>query len=244
MIIPNRILLFYLNYKNHARRTCEILLKSIFIAGMKFKRPLNVLLLLLLTVFSALMIQLSLPYFTTRYDVDFLLTKQKIIHIKHWRYSFYTHITFSIFALIAGFTQFSKYLIQKKKIVHRLMGYIYVTDILLIAGPSGLIMSFYSNGTGVAKTSFILLSSLWMIFTGIALLRVRSGDFISHRNWMIRSYALTLSAISLRLYAFILPSLVHLNAHDEYALIAWLSWTINLLAAELIIYRKRNNLFA
>lgn len=211
---------------------------------MRFKTQVNIALLLLLAVFSALMIQLSVPYFTTRYDVDFLLTKQKIIHLKHWRYSFYTHITCSIFALIAGFTQFSKYLIQNKKLIHRAMGYIYVSDILLLAGPSGLIMSFYSNGTIVAKTSFVLLSCLWILFTGVALLKAKAGDFISHRNWMIRSYALTLSAISLRLFALILPAFIHLSAHDEYALIAWLSWTINLVIAELIIYLKRKSLFA
>lgn len=209
---------------------------------MKPRNVVNLLLLLFLTVFCGLMLQLSIPYFSFRYDVDFLLTKQNIIHIKHWRYAFYTHVFFSIFALIAGFTQFSDYILKKQKKLHRFMGYIYVTDILLLAGPSGLVMSFYSNGMLITQTSFIILSSLWIIFTGLAFLRAKQRDFKAHRDWMIRSYALTLSAISLRLYALVFPWFFHLSAHDEYTLIAWLSWTMNLAIAELIIRRKKFSL--
>jgi hypothetical protein len=211
---------------------------------MRYTNALNIFLVITLIVFCALMLQLSIPYFTFEYDVDFLLTKQKIIHIKHWRYSFYTHVLLSIFALIAGLTQFSSYVLKKHKKLHRVMGYIYVTDILLVAGPSGLIMSFYSNGTEVTKTSFVILSCLWIIFTAIAFIKAKQKQFVSHRNWMIRSYALTLSAISLRLYALVLPCFIHLTAHEEYTLIAWLSWTINLVIAELIIYYRKPQLFA
>ncbi|PBQ32359.1 hypothetical protein CNR22_11450 [Sphingobacteriaceae bacterium] len=204
------------------------------------KRITGIGLLFLLIVFCVLMIRLTLPYFSMRYDVDFLLTKQKIIHLKVWRYAFYLHIFLSIFALIAGFTQFSVYVLKKHKRLHRLMGYIYVTDVLLLAGPAGLVMSFFANGTALAKTSFVLLSVLWILFTTIALIKVKRQEFKAHQNWMIRSYALTLSAISLRLYAVLFPKFFHINAFDQYALMAWLSWTINLLIAEYIIYKKRN----
>ena len=194
-----------------------------------------------ISLFSWLMIDLTLPYLSFTYDVDFLLTKQKIIHVKHWRYAFNFHILFSIFSLIAGLTQFSQYIITKHKKLHRIMGYIYVVDVICIAGPSGLIMAFYANGTIVSKTSFVLLSLLWILFTCRAIIKASKKDFIEHEKWMIRSYSLTLSAISLRLMAFILPKFIHLSAHTEYALIAWLSWSINLLLAEWIIYRKKSN---
>jgi len=194
-----------------------------------------------ISLFSWLMIDLTLPYLSFTYDVDFLLTKQKIIHVKHWRYAFNFHILFSIFSLIAGLTQFSQYILTKHKKLHRIMGYIYVVDVICIAGPSGLIMAFYANGTIVSKTSFVLLSLLWILFTSLAIIKAFKKDFIEHEKWMKRSYALTLSAISLRLMAFILPKFIHLSAHTEYALIAWLSWTINLLLAEWIIYRKKSN---
>ncbi len=208
---------------------------------MNLFKLINICLFLLLVFFCVLMLRLSVPYFSFKIDVDFLLTKQNIIHIKHWRYAFYTHVFLSIFALLAGLTQFSKYILLKQKKGHRLMGYIYVIDVLFLAGPAGFIMSFYANGTLASKTSFVLLSLLWIFFTAVALQKIKQKNFAEHRNWMIRSYALTLSAISLRLFAFILPKFWHLNAFDEYTLIAWLSWLLNLAVAEFIIFRKRNS---
>lgn len=204
------------------------------------QRAFHIFLVTLLLIFSFLMFRLSLPYFSGRYDIEFLKTKQYIIHVKIWRYAFYIHIGLSILALIAGFTQFNSLLLKKRKQVHRFMGYVYVVDILFLAGPSGLVMSFYANGDLLAKLSFVILSLLWILFTWIAYLKIKRGKFKQHKNWMIRSYALTLSAISLRLYALMLPKLPHLNAFDQYALIAWLSWTLNLLVAELIILGARN----
>lgn len=192
-------------------------------------------------LFSWLMIDLTLPYLNFTYDVEFLLTKQKIIHIKHWRYAFNFHILFSVFSLVAGITQFSNYIITKHKKLHRIMGYIYVVDVMCIAGPSGLIMAFYANGDIVSKTSFIVLSILWILFTAIALVKAFKKNFIEHEKWMIRSYALTLSAITLRLLALVMPKMIHLDAHQEYATIAWLSWLINLIIAEYIIFEKKLN---
>lgn len=194
-----------------------------------------------ISLFCWLMIDLTLPYLSFTYNVDFLLTKQKIIHLRHWRYAFNFHILFSIFSLIAGLTQFSNYILTKYKKLHRMMGYIYVVDVMCIAGPSGLIMAFYANGTIVSKTSFVLLSVLWIGFTSVAIIKALKKDFLEHEKWMIRSYSLTLSAISLRLMALIFPKIIHLDAHTEYAVLAWLSWTINLLIAECLIYFKTIN---
>lgn len=202
------------------------------------KNIVNVVGLILLIVFCYLMIRLSLPYFTFKYDVDFLLTKQKIIHIKHWRYAFYVHVFLSSITLIAGLFQFSNFILKRYKKLHRTMGYLYIVTIIGFAGPSGLIMAFYANGTIWAKISFVILSLLWILFTTIALIKAKQQQFNAHKKWMIRSFALTLSAITLRLLALVLPKFIHLNAFDEYTLIAWLSWTVNLAIAEGIILIK------
>lgn len=198
--------------------------------------------LITISLFCWLMLDLTLPYLSFKPDVDFLLTKQKIIHLRHWRYAFYTHILFSILTLASGLTQFSSYILTKHKKLHRAMGYVYVIDVLCLAGPSGLVMGFYANGDVLAKTSFVLLSALWICFTAVALYKAKQKQIDAHRHWMIRSYALTLSAITLRLLALVLPKFVHLEAHTEYALIAWLSWTLNLFVAECIIVYRRQKL--
>ena len=100
-------------------------------------------------------------------------------------------------------------------------------------------MSFYANGNLTAKISFVLLSVLWILFTALAFMYALKRDFVLHRNFMMRSYALTLSAVTLRGYAFLLPYFSHLEAKQEYALLAWSSWTINLIIAEILIYFKQ-----
>src|SRR5687768_10516323 len=92
-------------------------------------------------LFSAwLMLQITLPYFSFRIDVDFLLTKQSIIHIKIWRWAFYTHISTSLVVLVLGVFQFSKSILRKYPIWHRWAGKIYIAFILFASGPSGLVM--------------------------------------------------------------------------------------------------------
>lgn len=188
-----------------------------------------------LAVFTVLMIRLSWPYTSFRYDVDFLLTKQRIIHLFHWRTAFYIHVFLSWLALLAGFTQFLPQRSAFWRALHKRVGYIYVADIVFFAAPSGLIMAFYANGGVAAKLSFVVLSCLWWLCTFVAYRHALKKKFDQHRKWMIRSYALTLSAITLRLLAIVLPALVHLSGREEYTLMAWLSWMINLLVAEVII---------
>jgi hypothetical protein len=195
--------------------------------------------ILLVLYCSSLMLLITLPYLSFKLNVDFLLTKQSIIHIRHWRYAFYLHILTSVFVMLAGATQFWNYFLRNYRQWHRRVGKLYVFVILFISGPAALIMSIYANGTTVAKSSFVILSLLWIFFTGIAFRFALHKSFVQHRNFMIRSYALTLSAITLRLYALILPHFVHMNGKDEYSLIAWASWTLNLLAAEIIIFYTR-----
>jgi hypothetical protein len=55
---------------------------------------------------------------------------------------------------------------------------------------------------------------------------------------MIRSYALTLSAISLRLFKYIIVFIWHPLPMDTYRIVAWLGWVVNLIIAEIIIHKK------
>lgn len=203
-------------------------------------RTLRALLWCLLVFYcSVLMLLITLPYLSFKLNIDFLVTKQSIIHLKHWRYAFYFHILTSVFVLLAGATQFSAYFLRRFRKAHRLIGKMYVFIILFVSGPAALVMSWYANGTVLAKSSFVLLSFLWILFTALAFYFALKKNFARHRNFMIRSYALTLSAITLRLYALLIPHFMHINGRDEYALISWASWTLNLLVAEGIIYFSR-----
>jgi hypothetical protein len=184
------------------------------------------------------MFNITYPYFSFKSDIDFLLTKQSILYIKTWRWAFYLHISSSLFALLFGWLQFVKPILLKHPKWHQNIGKIYIVLILFISAPSGLIMGFFANGGMAAKTSFIIISLLWWWFSFMAYKQIKNGRITSHINYTVRSYALTLSALTLRLYVLTLPYFFILPAKQMYTLVAWASWLPNIILAEFLIKKK------
>ncbi len=179
------------------------------------------------------MLVITIPYLNFDPYYSFLLTKINIYHKEIWRYSFYTHIIVCIPILAAGLTQFSNYILTKQTRLHKLNGKIYVLGILLLGAPSGFIMGFYGNGGLLAQISFMLLSLLWFTFTLMGFIKIKQKDIHEHKKWLIRSYALTLSALFLRFYAMIFPTIFHISGKHEYIILAWSSWVPNLILVEI-----------
>jgi hypothetical protein len=100
-------------------------------------------------------------------------------------------------------------------------------------------MGFYANGGTVSRIAFVLLAVLWIFFTAMALVKAKQKKFTAHRNYMMRSYALTLSAITLRAWKYGITNTISLPPMDVYRVVAWLGWVGNLLVAEWLIYRQR-----
>ncbi len=186
--------------------------------------------------FSFLMLQITLQYIPAKSDVAFLRIKQDVIGLWYYRVAFFTHVYSSMFVLIFGFVQFSKTVRKQYPAVHKWLGKLYVGIILFISGPSGLLMGYYGNGGWVAQIAFCLLAILWMFFTYKGFESIRSGSVLNHQKWMYRSYALTLSAISLRLWKWLIVLAFQPNPMDVYCIVAWLGWLGNLLVAEVLIY--------
>jgi len=189
-----------------------------------------------LAFFTFLMVRLSIPYTAMNSGVDFLTTKQRVYHIFYWRVSFYTHVFTSCLVLIAGFTQFNPWLLRRYPKVHRRMGWVYLVTVIGVSGPAAFMMAWHANGGLPARTSFTLLSLLWVSYTFYAGWKVVKKDFATHGAFMFRSYALTLSAITLRLYTYISAFLpLAASPREIYITTAWLSWVPNLLIAEMLI---------
>jgi hypothetical protein len=199
----------------------------------------NALLLITLGFFVWLMARITVAYIPYNTDVGFLRIKQDYIDIDVWRTAFFVHVYASLWVLLAGFTQFSQGLRRSNAKLHRTFGYIYAVDVLFITGPASLIMGFYANGGVTSKAAFITLAVGWLFFTATALKKAKEGDYDAHRNFMIRSYALTLSAITLRAWKWSINNSFELPPMDVYRAVAWLGWVPNLLLAEFIIWRYK-----
>ncbi len=207
-----------------------------------FMKPfLTIPLLLAYTFFSYLMLDITLQYIPYHTDVAFLRIKQDEVALGYYRLSFFVHVYTSMFVLVAGFTQFSSYILRQYPKVHRYGGWVYAMTIILFSGPSGLVMGYHANGGLPSQLAFCILAILWIYFTIMAIRAIRKKDIQSHKRFMIRSFALTLSAITLRLWKFILVYLFEPRPMDAYQIVAWLGWVLNLIIAELIIFKYYSN---
>ena len=89
-----------------------------------FQILIKFILLGLILFFSYLMFNITYPYLIPPFptDIDFLFTKQHVLYLDWWRWSFYLHISTSIFVLLAGLTQFSNVVLKQHPKLHRNIG--------------------------------------------------------------------------------------------------------------------------
>lgn len=132
--------------------------------------------------------------------------------------------------IIIGAMQFNARFRSTYPMVHRWCGRIYVIG-ALIGGLAGFYLAFYSNGGVVAHWGFGTLAVCWIAATLVAYQHIRSGNVRVHQDWMIRSYALTLAAVTLRIY-LPLAQISGISFEDAYPAIAWVCWVPNILIAE------------
>jgi len=183
-----------------------------------------------------LMAKITVPYYFAAWMHDFLVTKMQIIHLFHYRTAFLVHISSSLVVIFAGACLFLSSSDLRYWKIHRWLGRLYVGAVLLLAAPSGLIMAYHANGGLLAQVNFTLLSVLWWLFTFFGFSTIIKGDVAKHKHWMLRSYALTLSAVTLRFLQMVIPTAWVDAPVFTYILVSWCSWLFNLVIVEIYIY--------
>ncbi len=189
----------------------------------------------LMTLLAAFVTLVSLRYFVQRPEVaagePFRETFAAHLPI------FLAHVLGGTVALVLGPWQFWTRLRDRRLKLHRWLGRVYLVAIL-VGGAAGLYMAAFAFGGLPARIGFAGLAVMWLTTGVMAYRRVRQGDYEAHREWMIRNYALTFAAVTLRLW---LPLLMLLGFPfvTAYTSVAWLAWVPNLIAVELYIAGRK-----
>jgi uncharacterized membrane protein len=144
------------------------------------------------------------------------------------------HISGGTVALLIGPWQFSERLRRRRLQLHRVMGRTY-----LVAIACGATGAFYMGCTtpfGWAwGTSLVVLALVWATSAGMALYAVKRRQIQVHREWMIRSYIVTFAFVTFRMLNDMGPT-SHLKPLMERSItFVWVSWTIPLILAEVIL---------
>ena len=139
-------------------------------------------------------------------------------------------------ALLVGPFQFLAGLRTRRTGVHRWTGRLYVLA-CLVGGVSGAVLAAGAR-TGLPSTiGFGTLAVVWLFSTWRAYDLARQGRIAEHRRWMIRSFALTFAAVTLRLYlpfVFLSP----LGSDNGYRVVSFACWIPNLVVAEMLVRRR------
>lgn len=158
-------------------------------------------------------------------------------HITERYLAFVLHVSAAPIALALGIFQFLPRLRERRPALHRWSGRIYGIAIL-VSGVAGLTLALGATEKPVAAVGFGVLAVIWVGITAQAVRLAMAGRIIEHRRWMIRSFALTFAAVTLRLelpFFFILGGMEYPEASNY---VAWLCWVPNLLVAEWFIRRN------
>lgn len=160
------------------------------------------------------------------------------------------HVLFGSVAMLTCCLQIWPWFRQRHPAAHRRIGRVYVFGGVLPAGLLGLTIGAVSPFGPALRVSNVILALLWLTFTGIGLRMARLRRLGDHRRWMVRSFALTMSIVTNRVWAVLMlivlaPRLSTTFGGDETRLVqtiagltGWLGWTTTLLFTEWWLRRR------
>ncbi|MFJ6774750.1 DUF2306 domain-containing protein [Kitasatospora sp. NPDC091257] len=179
-----------------------------------------------MTVLSTLIVVVSAKYLS--FDPAVFIEQQRATYLSH-EVPLYIHIFGALAALLVGPWQFSRRLRERRPRLHRRIGVTYLIG-CLVGGAGALLMAPVAYGGAVSGTGFACLAVAWLVTGGAGLRAILDGRVVDHRRWMVRSFALTFAAVTLRLMLAVAMA-AHLDFRTSYTAIAWLCWVPNLLLA-------------
>lgn len=147
------------------------------------------------------------------------------------RPALFGHVFGAVVALAVGPFQLSARLRARRVALHRWLGRLYLGVGVLVGGAAGLYLAPLAFGGPVARIGFGALAVAWL-GTGLrAYLAIRARDVASHRRWIVRNFALTFAAVTLRIYLPV-SAAAGIPFEAAYPIIAWVCWVPNAVVAE------------
>lgn len=180
----------------------------------------------------------SAPYFFNDPSAPFFTERPELTDGRVWRALLVTHVAGGVVSLALGPVLVWNLAFRKSPALHRWLGWGYVTAVLGWAAPSGLLLSLTAKGGAWGASGFFLTGLLWLVTTGKGLSAIRKRQLTRHAEWMLRSYAVALSALFFRV---IYPAFyfVDVSPQTGYVVSLWLSLIASLMLGESFVAQLR-----
>jgi uncharacterized membrane protein len=154
------------------------------------------------------------------------------------------HILPAVLFMMLGPLQFVRGLRAKYPRVHRWSGRIFLTASLVV-GVTGLALAFGKTIGGVdEKAAITLFGSFFLIALAKGLCHAMRREFVQHREWMIRAYAIGLAVATIRpiMATFFAAAVLRGHRpvpHEFFGTAFWIGFTLQMMAAEIWINYTR-----
>lgn len=151
------------------------------------------------------------------------------------RFFLIAHITTGGGALISGIVQFWPKLRNYSRKLHRAIGYLYLLSVLVSSVCALVLASTTSYAVNWAYAFTLQVwASVWISTTFIAFYTAVKKQFKLHKEWMIRSYIVTV-AFLISGFAYKLPFVQGLGSFEEVTVpLFWMGWAVPLYTYEVI----------
>jgi len=116
------------------------------------------------------------------------------------------HTLAGTFALLIGPINFSSRIRQRHLQLHRILGRVYVISVF-VGAFTGIALA--AGRPGLPGTS--MQAAAWIVCTVAALITARNRQITQHRQWMARSYAVTFTFVSSRVFNLVPAYWSHLG---------------------------------
>ncbi|WP_308637354.1 DUF2306 domain-containing protein [Paenibacillus silvisoli] len=155
-----------------------------------------------------------------------------------WKLFFYPHIFLGIAALLIGAYQLTKRSRQnpaRHKQLGRFYGIAILVNVLVVP-----YIALYATGGTPSTIAFLVLDLFWLGTTAIGIRHIMGKKVLQHRQWMLRSYAITFVFVTFRIVLAIVQLSIDAPRSFTFPLAVYLSIALNLAITEWYLGKRRS----
>ena len=148
------------------------------------------------------------------------------------------HIAGGALALLAGPIQLWLGIADRRIDLHRKLGLVYIAGVAIAASGAFWLAAHPSFGW-VYGAGLGSMAAAQVVTTLLAFVAIKRNLLDQHKEWMIRSYVVTFSFVTYRLFSVLLGTLQVGTYAEVNIVLAWGSWALPLLLTEAILQGKK-----
>jgi len=176
------------------------------------------------------MLMFALPYFE--------MNPEKLAQYPGREAWIFLHIGTAAVALSLGPFALWMGLHRRRMAMHRRIGATYMIAIG-ISSIAAYYLALHTALGWVFGMGLTGLATAWITTTGLAYVSIRRRLIEQHKEWMIRSYVVTLAFVNFRILVGLLQGAGVGTLNEQLTAASWFCWAVPLLITELILQGRK-----